>query len=493
MKSRRAEGKSIFFQFRFLTSFLPTLIALTPNDAHGAPPGMQRHSKLRDNPRAIAVDILNRVDRSRAFAEPLLDRVLSGNGVEDPADRSLLTQIVYGTLRMRNRLDWILGNLYEGDFESLEGTLKNILRVGLYQITCLDRIPHYAAVDEAVELTRSVRPGREALINALLRNAIRKSRTMAFPDYDRDPALHIAVLHSHPLWLVKRWIGLFGPERTMALCRVDNDPPPVGLRTNTLKTSRREVLEELRAEGLRAEATAYSPDGVSLSPGFARPLRELEPFRRGHLHVQDEASQLIAYLVNPQGGMRVADLCCGAGGKTTHMAARMGNRGAILAMDRNAGQIRALRANARRLGVRIIEARCGDVSRLSRTAAYGPCDRVLLDAPCSGLGTLRRNPEIKWRLTEMDLSVFPPLQLRLLKEASTCVKSGGVLVYSTCTIMPEENDHVIESFLRSHRDFQLAAPPDTIPREMIGQDGVFRSDPHLHGTDGFYGAVLWKG
>jgi 16S rRNA (cytosine967-C5)-methyltransferase len=430
------------------------------------------------------------VDKSQAFAEPLLDRVLSGHTIENPSDRSLLTQIVYGTLRMRGRLDWMIGNLYDGAFEDLEGTLKNILRVGLYQITFLDRIPGYAAVDEAVETTKSMRPGREALVNALLRNAIRKGRTMALPEYERDPALHIAVLHSHPLWLVKRWIRLFGPEKTLTLCQANNENPPIVLRTNTLRTSRQDVLKQLREEGLQAEATAYSPDGVSLSPGFARPLRELTLFRRGHIHVQDEASQLITYLVNPRGGMKVADLCCGAGGKTTHMAERMGNRGSILAIDRSAGKIRSLEANARRLGISIIETQCGDVSLLSRTAAPGPFDRVLLDAPCSGLGTLRRNPEIKWRLREKELSVFPPLQLELLEGASSRVKRGGLLVYSTCTIMPEENDRVIESFLLSHRDFKLAAPPDTIPREMIGTGRAFRSFPHLHGTDGFYGAVL---
>jgi 16S rRNA (cytosine967-C5)-methyltransferase len=310
------------------------------------------------------------------------------------------------------------------------------------------------------------------------------------PDYARDPALHIAVLHSHPLWLVKRWIGLFGPEKTMLLCQANNESPPLVLRANRLKASRSEVVKQLREEDIQAEATAYSPDGVSLSPGFTRPLRELTLFRRGCVHVQDEASQLIAYLVNPREGMKVADLCCGAGGKTTHMAERMGNRGSILAMDRSAGKIRALKANARRLGIRTIETQCGDVSLLSRAVVPGDCDRVLLDAPCSGLGTLRRNPEIKWRLTEKALSAFPPLQLKLLEGASSCVRSGGVLVYSTCTILPEENDHVIDSFLRTHPDFRLTVPPDTIPREMIGTGRAFRSFPHLHGTDGFYGAVL---
>ena len=449
-----------------------------------------RHHSGKGNPRRVAVDILNRVDKSQAFAEPLLDRVLSGDTIENPSDRSLLTQLVYGTLRMKGRLDWILENLYDGSLANLESSLKNILRIGLYQITCLDRIPDYAAVDEAVETAKKIRPGRAALVNALLRNAIRKGKTLTQPDYNRDPALHIAIVHSHPLWLVKRWIDVFGPGETLRLCQANNENPPVALRTNILKTSRNDVLKILQEEGLQAEATAYSPDGVILLSGLARSIRQLDQFRRGLIHVQDEASQLIAHLVNPRRGEKVADLCCGTGGKATHMAERMENYGKILAMDLNVKKIHALQTNARRLGIRIIETRYGDVSLLPEISPAFAFDRVLLDAPCSGLGTLRRNPEIKWRLTEEALSAFPPLQLNLLRGASSWVKKGGVLVYSTCSILPEENDQIIEHFLSSHPDFQLLDPPGTIPREMIGAGGQFRSFPHIQGTDGFYGAVL---
>jgi len=329
------------------------------------------------------------VEKDQAFAEPLLDRALSGNAIEKPSDRSLLTQLVYGTLRMKGRLDWVLEKLYDGPPADLESSLKNVIRVGLYQITCLDRIPDYAAVDEAVETAKRIRPGRAALVNALLRNAIRKGKIIKPPDYDRDPALHIAIVHSHPLWLVRRWIDLFGAEDTLMLCRANNENPPLTLRTNTLKTSRDNVLRGLREEGIEAQATAFSPDGVTLPSGLARPIRQLDLFRRGLIHVQDEASQLIAHLVNPRPGEKIADLCCGTGGKTTHMAERMKNDGRILAVDLNGKKIRALEANARRLGIRIIETRRGDVSRPSEIPPPAAFDRVLLDAPCSGLGTLR--------------------------------------------------------------------------------------------------------
>lgn len=451
-----------------------------------------RNHSGKGNPRRVAVDILNRVDKSQSFAEPLLDRALSGDTIENPSDRSLLTHLVYGTLRMKGRLDWILENLYDGSYDDLESSLKNVLRIGLYQITCLDRIPDYAAVDEAVETAKKIRPGRAALVNALLRNAIRNSNTITPPDYDRDPAFHIAIVHSHPLWLVKRWLGLLGPGETLKLCQANNENPPITLRTNTLKTTRDDVLKKLREQGLKAEATVYSPDGVALLSGLARPIRQLDLFRQGLIHVQDEASQLMAHLVSPRQGEKIADLCCGAGGKATHMAERMGNNGKILAMDLHVKKIHDLEANARRLGIRIIETRHGDVSLLPENPAPDAYDRVLLDAPCSGLGTLRRNPEIKWRLTEEALAAFPPLQLNLLRGASGWVKKGGVLVYSTCSIMPEENDQIIESFLSSHPDFQRLGPPGTIPREMLGAGRQFRSFPHIHGTDGFYGAILSK-
>ena len=309
------------------------------------------------------------------------------------------------------------------------------------------------------------------------------------PSLEADPAGHIAVLHSHPLWLVEKWIDTYGVEETVRLCRADNDTPPLTLRVNRLKANRDDLCGEFLHNGLEAGPTRFSPDGLVMS-GFSQSVRDFRPYRQGLVQVQDEASQLIAYLVNPLRGEAIVDLCCGSGGKGTHLAERMGNTGRILTLDLKAGKIRQLEMNARRLGISMIQARRADVTSPPRKADLAAYDRALLDAPCSGLGTLRRNPEIKWRLSEVDLRPFPDRQLALLVSASSYLRRGGHLVYSTCSILPEENERVVETFLSRSPGFRPVPPPETIPREMIDERGFFRTLPHRHGTDGFFGAVL---
>ncbi len=440
------------------------------------------------NPRQIAVDILDRVEKG-GYAEPLIDQALSQGEFQNSPDRRLLTQLVYGTLRMRGRLDWYLAKLYQGRVEKMEPALRNLIRTGLYQIFLMDRIPGHAAVDESVRIASKRFPGRTGLVNAILRNAIRQAGGIAFPDFEEEPIRHIAAFHSHPEWLVERWIEAFGVEETLALCQADNENPSICLRVNTLKASRDEALAGLTADGYEARPTAFSPDGLELlhSP---RPIRENTAFGKGQIQIQDEASQLVTRLLDPAPGSRVLDLCAGIGGKTTHLAALMRNQGEILAVDIHANKLNDLGTLAKRLGASIIRGRAADA-----TADLGPdCherfDAVLIDAPCSGLGTLRRNPEIKWRLTPEDLTGCTGLQRALLDRAACYVKPRGILVYSTCSIMPEENEAIVRAFLNTHPDFQLASLPEGIATELIDSVGIFRSFPHRHHTDGFFAARL---
>jgi 16S rRNA (cytosine967-C5)-methyltransferase len=418
-----------------------------------------------------------------------LDAVLSGHAITHLPDRKLLTQLVYGTLRMRGYLDWIISRLYTGAAGSLETRLENILRTALFQILCMDRIPPYAAVNEAVEIAKKEAPGREPLVNAILRNALRKKSAFDYPSLKRDPALHISVVYSHPLWLVKKWIESFGVEESIKICTANNEIPPLTIRVNTLKTTREELRKELAKEDFHAEPATFSPDGLILS-AFSGPIRRLPCFEAGKIHLQDEASQLVSYLVNPKPGEKILDLCSGMGVKTTHLAERMANKGAILAMDNNRKKTISLMENARRMGSSIIEAITGDATVLPAEKYRGRFDRVLVDAPCSGLGTLRRNPEIKWHLTMTRLKTFPALQLKLLESAVAYLKPGGNLIYSTCTMTAEENDRVIKAFLVNHTDFHLKHPPPAIPQNMIDHRGFFRTYPHRHGSDGFFGAIL---
>jgi len=437
--------------------------------------------------RRIAVDILNRIDAEGAYAEPLLDAALSGVEIATPPDRGLLTELVYGTLRMQGRLDWIIGQLYRGTAAALETAVRNILRTGLYQLLFTDRIPPFAAVNEAVGIARDLSPAASGLVNAILRNALRKKDAIILPDMAKSPERAIAVLHSHPLWLVRRLLAQFDMEETIAICRANNSIPPLALRVNTLKASREHALAALAEAGISAEPTPFSIDGIILTSPAAG-LRETAPYKGGQIRIQDEASQLIARLVAPEPGEKILDLCAGSGGKTLHLAALMENRGSITALDLHSERLRMLREESGRLGASIVETRTGDAA-IPVESFREIFDRVLLDAPCSGLGTLRRNPEIRWRLAPSDLNQFMQTQKLLLKSGAECVRPGGRLVYSVCTVTPEENEIVIADFLRNHPDFK-SVPSANLPPALIDAQGYFRTSPHLQGMDGFFAALL---
>jgi len=445
----------------------------------------------KPSPRRLAVEILTRIDRGGAYAEPLLDNALTGKELTNPPDRALLTELVYGTLRKRGPLDWIIARLSRGNPDLLEATVRNILRTALYQIWFTDRIPPFAAVNEAVDIARTLVPAASGLVNGLLRNALRKKDAIPWPERGVDPALAIAVLDSHPLWLVRRWLAQFGEAQTEAICRANNAIAPVTLRVNTLKGTPAATIAALGRDGITAEPTRFSPEGLLLLSPAAR-LRETKAYGEGLFRLQDEASQLIGRLVAPRPGERVLDLCAGAGGKTLHMAALMNNSGTIVAVDRRGESLNRLREETRRLGAVIVETRTADAVALP-DPLRDSFDRVLLDAPCSGLGTLRRNPEIRWRLSPKDFRETMEVQKRLLRSAAAAVRPGGRLVYSVCTISPEENELVVGDLLKSRPDFAPVLPPaDNLPPGSIDERGFLHTFPHRHGLDGFFAAVLTR-
>ncbi len=439
----------------------------------------------------MAVEILNRVALTDAYAEPLLDACLSTHCLTNIHDRRLLTQLVYGVLRMQSHLDWIIGTYYRGDVNSLDIFIKNILRTGLYQLLYTSRIPIFAVVDEAVKLAKIHHPAGARLVNAILRNYLRKREDLVYPRLEEAPLEHIAVVHSHPRWLVKRWLKIFGLEGTVALCAANNEIPPITLRVNGLKVTREETRIELAKDNIEARETVFSPHGLVIAK-HGPSLREMASYQKGHVLLQDEASQLIGLLAAPQPGENVLDICAGTGVKTTHLAEIMDNKGKIAAVDINAGKLASLRELAARLGIGTVETKVGDATTDMGPLWQGQFDRALVDTPCSGLGTLRRNPEIKWRLRARDLKSFSGLQKQMLHSAAACLKRGGTLVYSVCTVIPEENEAVIDDFLSHHGEFYLAPPPESIDRALIDKRGFFRTNPAIHGTDGFFGAVMVK-
>ncbi|MCK9230327.1 MAG: 16S rRNA (cytosine(967)-C(5))-methyltransferase RsmB [Syntrophales bacterium] len=445
------------------------------------------------DPRRTAVDVLTRVDEDRSFLEPLLADRLSRATTAGEQDRALFTELAYGTLRLRNRLDWALEMHYRGDPAAMEGGLRTIIRVALYQLLCMDRVPDHAAVNEAVKLAKRRFPGRHGLVNALLRTIIRRrDEGRLFPAGGRDTPEFLSRYHSHPLWLVEYWIDRYGFRETRDLCEANNRTPPLTFRVNRLVTDPSGAIHSLAREGITAGRTRWSSDGLMVERRKG-PSRDLESVRRGYVQAQDEASQLVSFLVGPRPGERVLDLCSGAGIKSCHLAALMNNHGAITAVDINEARLEQAGELAGLAGVTIIERIAADGREMPGPAYREQFDRILLDAPCTGLGTVRRKPEIKWFAAPGDSLDCAGLQGELLRACPAYLRPGGVLVYATCTMRSAENEKVIESFLRENNEFRLVRPPKTIDVGMIDGEGYFRTAPHRHGTDGFFGAVMVKG
>ncbi|UCD85845.1 MAG: 16S rRNA (cytosine(967)-C(5))-methyltransferase RsmB [Deltaproteobacteria bacterium] len=444
------------------------------------------------NPRVISLEILRRVEVDQAYADILLDNAFKRESGLDSRDKRFVTELVYGCLRWQGKLDWIISNFSRKKL-SLEVLL--ILRLGVYQLIFLNKVPPYAVVNEAVKLARRFGHGRAAgFVNGVLRSVESKQEKIAFLPLIEDPVSHIASVYSHPKWMVERWLRMFGQEETISLCTANNQTPPLTLRTNTLKISREELSHYLRKKTSVAQKTSFSPEGLSLK-GADSFLWEDESYQKGWFQVQDEASQLIPHLLSPQKGEAILDVCAAPGGKSTHIAQLIRDRGEVWAVELNAARLKLLKENCSRQDITSIKPILGDINRSLPPLKGKKFHRILVDPPCSGLGVLRRNPEGKWRVKERDITTLADIQKKILESASRYLLEGGTLVYSTCTITPEENTGVLEGFLDAHPDFSLEPVSGLLPEscaDLTDENGFFRSHPHHHSLDGFFAARLKK-
>ena len=401
----------------------------------------------KKNPRAISLDLLNRIEETDRHPDDLLNDSFKRYRYLTPLDRAFLTELTYGVLRWRERLDWVIRHFSKVPFKKIELEILNILRLGLYQIFFLTRTPASAAVNESVELAKKIRErGGGGFVNAILRSALREKEEVPYPERRKDPALHISVIQSHPLWLVRRWVEEMGVEETLKLCAFNNQISALTLRTNTLKIHRENLIEKLRERRLDPSPCSFSEEGILLKD--PPPISELPFLNEGLYIIQNEASQLVTFLLGPKAGERILDACAAPGGKTSHMAQKMKNEGEVYALDLNREKLNQMEESCRRLGIRMVKAVRGDAA-LSLPVPRGlEFDRVLADVPCSGFGTLRRNPDLKWRRDEEDIRRLSELQLSILRNLSGYLKKGGILVYSTCTVFHEENEEVVEKFLK---------------------------------------------
>jgi len=443
--------------------------------------------------RELALKVLKAVEEEGAYANLALNRVLE-KYKPDKLDRAFATELAYGTLRSLNTVDWVLSHFVSKPLGAQTSTVRNILRLGVYQMMFMDRVPRSAACNESAEMARKYgHPGVVKFVNGVLRTVSCRLGELKFPGLDESPVEHISLLYSHPAWIVERWLEEFGLEDTLALSRADNEPAPNTVRTNTLKITRTELAQKLEKEGLAVSETVYAPEGLNIDGFYS--LGSLAPFREGLFFVQDESSMLAARALSPQPGSFVIDACSAPGGKATHMAQLMENRGRILAVDLHVHKLKLIGENCSRLGISIVEGVAGDARQLPREYR-GRADYVLVDVPCSGLGVLRRRPDARWRKGPEQLPAIVNLQAEILEGASRCLKPGGVMVYSTCTIAREENLSQIENFLSGHGEFELEDLSTLLPAELDAagtiKKGYLQILPHLHGIDGFFIARMRK-
>jgi 16S rRNA (cytosine967-C5)-methyltransferase len=420
---------------------------------------------------------LYRVNHQGAYSNLVVETELARPRLTGP-DRGLYVRLVRGTLERQGALDWALAIFVQRRLESLDAWPLEVLRLGAYQLMYLD-LPVWAVVDTSVELARRVAGrGASGLVNAVLRKLANTKDTLPWPDRFSDPLGFLSIRESHPRWLVTRWVERFGADECAALCAANNSPPGVVIRVNPLRASRAQVAAALAAEGIEAVAGRHAPESLHVTAGAN--LHRLDVYRQGGFVIQDEASMLVARALSPLPGERVIDACAAPGGKTTHLASLAGDQAQVLAVDVSGPKLSTVKALARRLGLCSITAMQADARDLGKMMP-ARADAMLLDAPCTGLGVLRRRPEIRWRRRAGDVPAAGAKQLELLLGACAAVKPGGRLVYSVCSFEPEETTGVLLEFLASvqGRQWHLVSPAVTLL-------------PHVHGTDGFFYALLGR-
>ncbi len=436
--------------------------------------------------RRAALEILLRVNRESAYADLLLGRRLPEF---DESDRRLITRLVLGTLAWRGRLDDEIGRLASRPVEKIGPAVLEILRMALFQMRFLTRVPEYAAVDTAVGLARANPETRDAagFINAVLRRAAREPGAAMVACSD-DAEGRLAVQWSHPRWLAKKFIQWFGAEGAESLMAADNEAAPTAIRLNLARGARDDLIARIEADGMRVAGPGRFPETLLLSgaPGIGS-----ESFRAGLFHAQSEASQMVARLLAPARDAVVADCAAAPGGKTTHLAELVGERGRVIALDRSLRGLGNARAVARRLGHRNIDFVCADLESGPPFSASS-FEFVLLDAPCTGTGTLREHPEIRWRLGPGDFARMAAVQLAMLENAAAMVRPRGALVYSVCSLAPDEGADVVAGFLAGHPEFTLDrdSPVSQALGGVLREDGAMLTRPDRDGLDGFFAARI---
>lgn len=443
----------------------------------------------KSNVREVALEILISIEKNQSYSNLLLNKSIETHKL-NPKDTGLLTELVYGTIQRRDALDYFMDPFLKKK-NKIEKWVKNLLRLSLYQMVYLDRIPERAAIFEAVEIAkRKGHKGISSMVNGVLRSIQREG----VPSLDeiKDPVERIAVETSHPVWLVKRWADQMGIEEARRMCEENLRPPAQTARANTSKLSPEQLIDRLASEGFEAEKGILSFDAIKARSGN---MATTKAFKDGLLTIQDESSMLVARALGVEEGERVLDSCAAPGGKTTHIAELLKGTGSVVSLDLHEHKVKLIKEQAERIGLPNVSVQAMDARKAGEHFDEESFDKILVDAPCSGLGVIRRKPDIKFSKNESDIKQLAAVQLSILHSVAPLLKKGGRLVYSTCTIDREENGAVVEKFLKEHPEFSMdQSLGERLPESARSyiQGGEVQLLPHYFGTDGFYIASLRK-
>ena len=435
--------------------------------------------------RELGFNILNDIYINNAYSNIAIKRHLNSNQTTSQ-EENLVREIVYGVLENELYINHILSKASKIKIKKIHPKMLIILKMGIYQLVFMDRIPDSAAVNESVNLAKKHgHKGTIGFVNGVLRNINRNKEEFTKINV-KTKAEYISIKYSHPQWIVDRWIKEFGEEFAEDLCMINNTKPELNIRVNNLKTNKEKLKNKLEEKGFIVRDGKYAKDSIVIENPSR--ITELEEFRRGHFFIQDESSSLVGQIMDPKPGCTVLDICSAPGGKATHIAEIMENKGRVLSRDIHENKLSLIQANAKRLGIKIIKTKTSD-ARKRDEGLLNIADYLLIDAPCSGFGLIRRKPEIKWNRNEGDIEELTKLQYEILNNAKDYLKVGGTLIYSTCTIENDENINMIRRFLNENENFKLVNIEDKLEnKEKIEtlKEGYIQLYPSIHGTDGFF-------
>lgn len=440
--------------------------------------------------REIVLNILTDVNLNKAYSNYSINKHLKK--MKNIKDENLIREMVYGVLENLVYIDYIISKLSKIKIKKIQPIILEILRMGVYQIGFMDKIPDRAAVNEAVNLSKKYgHKGTSGFVNGVLRSFSRNREEIMEIEHSYD-SNYLSIRYSYPKWMVDRWIKEYGFEFAEKICEGNNSKPKLNIRVNTTKITREKLIENLSDYGYIVEKTKYAKDGIIIENPYR--ITDREEFKQGQFTIQDESSMLVGQITNPRENSLVLDLCSAPGGKSTHIGQLMKNKGRILSRDIYEHKLDLVKENADRLGINIVETQLFDAYELDKELE-DRVDYCIVDAPCSGLGIIRRRPEIKWNRKEEDIKELAKIQKRILNNAKNYLKPGGYIIYSTCTIGEEENLAIVKSFLDENKDFKLVGFEDLLCSDNnldTAREGHIQMFPHIHNTDGFFIARIQK-